>query len=118
MVTHIISGSLFNDITEKLITVLIKKKNRGPSVRKHCHEILETMVVLENVGRRLSGGEYNKAAKSSETMAFDCPLVCPEILEQLVAARSCFVCCQWSDSTGKNDQKCGVRNIIFIRLLS
>lgn len=29
------------------------------------------------------GGEYTKAAKSSETMAFDCPLACPEILEGL-----------------------------------
>lgn len=42
-----------------------------------------TTFVLKYVGGRLSGGEHNKAAKPSETMAFNCPLVCPEILEGL-----------------------------------
>lgn len=42
-----------------------------------------TSFVLKYVGRTLSGGEYTKAAKSSETMAFDCPLVCPEISGEL-----------------------------------
>lgn len=38
-----------------------------------------TNFVEKYVRRGLSGGEHNKAAKSSEMMAFDCPLVCPEI---------------------------------------
>lgn len=54
-------------------------------VRKHHHEPLETIEVTSFVSEMSEGDckELNKAAKSSETMAFDCPLVCPEILEGL-----------------------------------
>lgn len=89
MMTHIISGSLFNNWKHDHNNPYKYTKDSAVKNTKHCRELLETMeVVLKYVAGRLSGGEYNKAAKSSETMAFDCPLVCPEILEQLWAASS------------------------------
>lgn len=43
--------------------------------------------------------ECNKTAKSRETMAFDCPLVWPEILKGLQDTHL-----MWSNSTGKSNQ--------------
>lgn len=83
MLRHIIWGSLFKDTTEKT-------RDSSP----HTGNTDTLPWILVNYGSSqfgseiyweeiVGGGEHNKAAKSTETAAFDCPSVRPEILEGL-----------------------------------